>query len=208
MRVILGFILLLPATVWAASASQHLQQHLASLKTYQAQFKEADYAQDTLQAKKHGQFLLKRPGFFKWETFQPTHQILLVQGQNLSIYDVDLAQVTKKKITKQQDAGAAALLTQDTQKLIKNYKVRYSKQACYTLNSRDKNTVNFVLKPIESGGFKQLKLCFFHGTLVGMQILNNLNQLTDYQFTHIKLNHPIKQTAFKLTLKPGVTVIG
>ncbi|GAG76900.1 unnamed protein product, partial [marine sediment metagenome] len=58
-----------------------------------------------------GTVSLARPGRFRWETRTPTHQILLVSGNQLTIYDVDLMQVTLQKLPPQGIFNPAVLLS-------------------------------------------------------------------------------------------------
>ena len=75
----LSIALLCTITVsFANNAAEHLAAQHPYIKTYQAHFTQKTYDGQHLVSTTKGLMALKRPGYFRWETFSPTHQIILV----------------------------------------------------------------------------------------------------------------------------------
>lgn len=52
---------------------------------------------------------VKRPGLFYWHTDAPQEQLMVSDGQKVSLWDPDLEQVTIKKLERGPDPGLVAV---------------------------------------------------------------------------------------------------
>ncbi len=59
---------------------------------------------------RRGDFLLRRPGQFKWSYTSPEKQVILADGNRLTIYDEDLEQMTIKPFDAAAEGSPAGLL--------------------------------------------------------------------------------------------------
>lgn len=200
--VSVGFLLLfLTSAVFASlPPAQELSQLLKSFDTYFADFTQVTLSEagKVLQTSK-GRMWIKRPGKFRWESKSPTDQVLMTNGQILWTYDVDLAQVTKQKLSDRTAIDPATLLSGSIANLTENFNIS---------TSESKGSVIFVLTPKKSDlGFSAISLTFSNKQLVGMKVVNSLDQTTLFNFNSIKLNTPMPETLFNFKPQPGVDVI-
>jgi len=112
-------------TAMAASPTEQLQAQLQQLQSFQAKFTQTlRDAQGVERDHSAGRVWLQRPGKFRWHTSTPTEQIIVANGDQLWIYDVDLAQVIKQPIDKQSRSNPASLLSQASKTLASQYDIK------------------------------------------------------------------------------------
>lgn len=172
---------------------------LNQFTTYQAQFEQVttDLQNEVLQ-QSTGSVMMDRPNYFRWETLQPTHQIVITNGTVLWMYDVDLKQVTKQTIQKN-TVNPAQLLLGNTQKALEKFTIRMIPH---------QDVLIFHLTPKRSTKqFRTISMAFKHDKLTEIQIENNLKQLTTFRFSHVKLNEKINPSVFRFTPPAGVDVL-
>ena len=184
----------------ANTAAVELSQLLGAYKTYQASFKQVTYMGKRGRSQKSsGRVMMMRPGKFRWETNSPTKQIVIANGNTLWIYDVELQQATREKLTSQGGVNPAALLTGDVSTLMKNFSVKKIKR---------KTAGWFQLTPKSSNNsFTLVQMQFSKGCLVSIWVKNNLGQTTRFHFYHIRLNAPLSSKLFIFKPPPGVDVL-
>ncbi len=183
------------------SAAIQLSALLNRYSTYQADFKQMTYdTRGRRMQSGEGRLKMAKPGKFRWDMTKPYEQLIITDGKTLWIYDVDLEQVTTKPVHKRSGLDPASLLTGKTADLLKQFKVSQ-------INRRGRGTW-FQLLPKKSGsGFMKVQMLFRRGELREMRVVNNLRQITDFQFSNVKLNSYIKPNLFHFKPPRGVTVI-
>ena len=114
-----------PAHVQTQTADDELIQLLNNIHTMQATFKQfmVNDAGAPVGKKTSGQMALVRPGKFRWEATQPSKQLIIVNDNNVMIYDVDLEQVIKRKVDYKQPGNPAMLLSGSTETLKQVFKI-------------------------------------------------------------------------------------
>ncbi|MBL8252167.1 MAG: outer membrane lipoprotein chaperone LolA, partial [Candidatus Competibacter sp.] len=91
--------LLLASPVWA-SPSQ-VQRYFQDLQSLRADFVQRVYDERSrVVQSSSGRMLMQKPGKFRWNYQTPAEQIIVADGDRLWAYDVDLAQVTVRKLDK------------------------------------------------------------------------------------------------------------
>lgn len=189
-------------TLSFAQAIQKLTALLDPLKTYQANFHQQTLGVTPPMPPSEGKVSIVRPGQFYWEVITPIHQKIIVNGSQVWIYDVDLAQVTHM-ILSPKDAHMitpAQLLTQPAAELVKQFNLQAQQPA--------KQQLVFILSPkVPNDLFKSVTLYFSGPELTQMQIVNSLGQDTKYQFSAIKMNAPIDSHLFNFIPPKGVEVL-
>lgn len=181
------------------SAAGKLSELLNQFSTFQSNFmqKTVNLNQETLQYSS-GIVMIERPGCFRWETLKPAHQIVITNGKKLWIYDVGLQQVTEQSIANN-SMSPAKLLSGDADQLLQQFFVRMIPHG---------NILNFQLIPKKHNRqFKMIGLTFSHEKLISMQIENNMQQTTIFDFSRIVLNKRLSSSLFEFTAPRGVDVL-
>lgn len=177
-------------------ASEALTRLLSGFHSYQAVFAQTTLsAQGRLLGRSAGIFQMERPGRFRWETKEPTHQILITNNTILWIYDVDLEQATRQKISAVSRVNPASLLNSSPKALTEHFTVQYQQGRHAT----------FLLKPKQPNqNFHSIQVSFKKGLLVKMEVLNALDELSLFEFSNIKVNSQLPSTLFDF--KPGSNI--
>lgn len=194
--LLLFFICLFPITSFADSAAQALVQILDNLQTVQAQFTQTvlDGQGRSLQ-QTSGAMTMQRPGKFRWETSKPSQQLLIADGKQIWFYDVDLQQVTVQKQQVASKNSPAMLLSGSPERLAQEF-----------LITQQGSTFKLMPKSKE-GLFRSVQLVFSDQTLVSMQLIDNLGQVTKVQFSQVQNNPAISPSLFVFKVPAGVDVV-
>jgi len=192
--------LLLPASVWAAEG-QRLQQYVDNLKTLRAEFVQRLYDdQDQLIQESRGDFLLQRPGQFRWDYKKPYAQLIVSDGKKVWIYDQDLAQVTVKKLDMNLGSAPILLLSQQ-QPLAEAFDI-------LALGQKD-DLFWYKLEPKQAeSDFKAIFLALDDNGLKVMELKDGFGQATQIRFMDLESNVKLDQKAFQFTPPEGVDVVG
>ena len=146
-----------------------------------------------------GEMSVKRPGLFYWHTDAPQEQLMVSDGQKVSLWDPDLEQVTIKKLDQRLTQTPALLLSGDVSKISDSFDIT-SKQAG--------DVMDFTLKPkTKDTLFDSMRLSFRGGKINDMQLIDSVGQRTNILFTGVKVNEPIPASKFKFDIPKGADVI-
>ena len=146
-----------------------------------------------------GEMSVKRPGLFYWHTDAPNEQLMVSDGQKVSLWDPDLEQVTIKKLDQRLTQTPALLLSGDVSKISESFEIT-SKQAG--------DVMDFTLKPkTKDTLFDSLRLSFRGGKINDMQLIDSVGQRTNILFTGVKVNEPVPASKFKFDIPKGADVI-
>ncbi|AZC27473.1 MULTISPECIES: outer membrane lipoprotein chaperone LolA [Pseudomonas] len=146
-----------------------------------------------------GEMSLQRPGLFYWHTDAPQEQLMVSDGQKVSLWDPDLEQVTIKKLDQRLTQTPALLLSGDVSKISESFDIT-SKEAG--------GVMDFVLKPkTRDTLFDSLRLSFRNGMINDMQLIDSVGQRTNILFTGVKANESIPASKFKFDIPKGADVI-
>ena len=200
--IFLFLFILFSAPTFAAqqqTAALELTQLLNGFSTFQAQFTQttSDVTHQVLQ-QSSGTMMLMRPGRFRWETQNPTHQIVITDGKTLWIYDADLKQATKQSI-QNSPINPAKLLSGDVSTLMKQFDVHMIPHQSVSV---------FQLIPKKpSPQFRSVAISFQHHELHSMQIQNTMEQTNTFVFSHVVVNKSLSADLFKFSAPHGVDVM-
>lgn len=194
------FLLLLPFLAGADDRPiSQLKAFLAASKTLSADFKQVSFDKQGKPAEtSFGVFYLKRPGQFRWDYQKPFEQQIVSDAGRVWFYDVDLEQVTIKKIDQSIGATPALLLSGEI-----------DLEDNFTLLSQglDVGMQWIRLQPkSEESSFKYILIGMEHGLIGGMELSDNFGQLTRIYFSNIKTNGEIDSKTFKFVIPEGVDV--
>ena len=198
------FLLLLSSfSLVAASetAVQQLSAQLQAMNSLTAEFKQTinDNTGAVLQ-EAEGSLTVKRTRRFHWRTEQPYEHLVVTDGKDLWLYDIDLEQITQQAFTPDLDKAPALLLSGEVDEISKQYQVQVSSSA--------DNTLTFTLTPNRPDNlFKQLTISFNNKQLQGMILKDSFEQLTTIMFSSVRLNVDVADSLFLFTPPDGVDVI-
>jgi outer membrane lipoprotein carrier protein len=198
--VVNGF---LTSSVFAANdgAGSDTAQLTGLLKNYQTlsgnfQQKLVDDKGEIIQ-ESSGDFVVKKPGFFHWQTQEPFPQLLVSNLEKIWLYDPDLEQVTIRAFNDTFDQSPALLLSGDDKKIAKRYQITKKSEA------------EFLLIPAEgqASSFTELYLVFEKELLTNMILKDSLQQTTTFSFSNLALNKTYSKGFFDFNPPDGVDVL-
>ena len=198
----------------APSAKLQLVRLLHAYKSYQASFQQVTYnAAGSVSARNRGRVMLARPGRFRWESMLPTQQTLIANGNILWVYDIDLQQATRRKLTTQDDT-VAQLMTGDSAKILADYSVQELAADKSSKVAARRQGQWYRLRPLQTKSkaqgdnlFRKLELHFVAGQLVALRFENSLDEFTAMRFYKIKVNKPLAPHLFSFTPPKGVDIL-
>lgn len=186
----------------AQQAVSGLVADLSAMKSLNATFHQ--WVNDAKQAALQevtGTMWIARPGMFRWDTNDPYPQQIISDNNVLWIYDMDLEQVTKRKLDKQVGNTPALLLSGDPGQLensfgITAFKFDETGEVRYDLTPKAKDAL-----------FELLRVHFRNGRIHDMFLRDNLGQTTRIEFEIKSFNEKADAALFAFTPPKGVDVI-
>lgn len=146
-----------------------------------------------------GEFVFQRPGKFRWSYLKPYEQVIIADGQNLTIHDKDLNQVTIRKLDDALGETPAAILfgNNDLEKRF-NLKEAGIRDGIEWLDAvpRSKDTT-----------FERISIGFRQGELAAMELRDALGQTTMLNFSKLQRNPTLSPEAFRFTVPKGADVL-
>lgn len=166
----------------------------------------ADFTQQVLDRngkrvqQSQGNFVFLRPGKFRWNYAKPYPQLIVGDGERVWIHDVDLNQVTVRKVAKAIGSTPAALLAgaADIEK------------AFELSEAGAKDGLEWLeAKPRErEAGFERVRLGLGVSGVEAMELVDHFGQTTMLRFTNIVRNPKLAGGEFRFTPPPGADVLG
>lgn len=179
---------------------QRLQRFLHRADTLEAEFTQSrigDNGQATGQTAS-GVFYLRRPGKFRWDYRKPYRQQIIANGGKVWFYDLDLEQVTAKRLNQAVGSTPALLLSGEIA-LDKNFSVEQQGESDGLYWIR-------LLPRSEESGFRHVTLGLDGDTLAGMELSDQFGQLTRIYFSHVITGRHLSPDLFEFRPPPGVDV--
>ena len=188
-----------------AADSAALRDLLAPMREYAAQFEQVvfDARGRSLQTAS-GSVRLQRPGRFRWEVIEPYSQLVVTDGNIVYVFDADLDQVTVQPLDETVQGTPARLLIGSMDALESTFAVVREGDASFTLHPRDEAALyrrihlEFASRPTDTT----------ETLLVGIVIVDHLDQETRVAFKHPTLRPAPARGAFDFQIPEGVDVIG
>ncbi len=198
MLLMVGLLLMGPAWATTPSLVQHYFQNLQSLRAdfIQRVFDE----QDRVMQASSGQMLMQKPGKFRWDYRTPAEQVIVADGERLWAYDVDLAQVTVRKLDKALGSTPLALLSG-----VAPIEEAFVVSGVYSRDGLDW----YDLTPRQpQAEFRLLRVAFKGETLATLELEDSFGQRTRLDFQKLERNPTLDPALLKFTPPPGVDVVG
>jgi outer membrane lipoprotein carrier protein len=184
-----------------AGGEAALERFLDHVNSFSARFDQALYSPDNeLLETAAGELQLKRPNRFRWHYEQPYEQLLIADGTNLWMYDVELAQVTAAALEDTGGPSPALLLSGDAS--VREHFV-------VTADFVHDDMVWVKLEPATGGAdFTAVLAGFRNDQLSVIELVDSLEQLTRIEFSEIAINPDLPDSRFMFETPPGVDVLG
>ncbi|MBA1200608.1 outer membrane lipoprotein chaperone LolA [Pseudomonas capeferrum] len=177
-----------------------LTQLLEKSQTLTARFSQLTLdASGTSLQETSGQMSVKRPGLFYWHTDAPQEQVVVSDGQKVTLWDPDLEQATVKKLDVRLNQTPALLLSGDVSKISQSFDIVSKEQG---------EVMDFTLKPkTKDTLFDSLRISFRRGLINDMQLVDGVGQRTNILFNGVKANEAIPASKFQFKIPEGADVI-
>lgn len=147
-----------------------------------------------------GQMQLKRPNKFKWDYNKPYQQQIISDGQQVWLYDVDLAQVTVNTLRQTVGSSPAALLAGDAN-IDKSFRLSNASR------KDDLEWVSASPKDKESG-FDKILMGFKDNKIQALSLIDSFGHTTNITFRNVELNPTLDEKNFLFKPPAGVDVVG
>lgn len=196
---------------WLAALALASGAQAAAIERFQVyvrttQAARADFAQQVFDGngkrvqQSQGKFVFLRPGKFRWNYAKPYPQLIVGDGERVWIHDVDLNQVTVRKVAKAIGSTPAALLAgaADIEK------------AFELSEAGAKDGLEWLeAKPRErEAGFERVRLGLGVSGVEAMELVDHFGQTTMLRFSNIVRNPKLEGNEFRFTPPPGADVLG
>jgi outer membrane lipoprotein carrier protein len=189
-----------PADDAAARGLATLEAFLEDVQSLTADFKSQLWSADQeLQQTETGTLSLKRPNRFRWTYSEPTELVVVADGSQVSIYDVELAQVTVAPFDSV-GASPAMLLSGD----------RDVREQFEVVEAHEADGLSWVkLRPLAGGADFSSVLIGFSGTVPQrLELVDGLNGTTRIELDNLDVNPDLADEVFELHVPPSVDVLG
>ena len=188
----------LVATPSFADDSQALQDQLASLKSFKAQFSQKvtdKQGQAVMQGE--GTIALQQPMMIRWQQTNPDDTLFVSNGDKTYYFDSFAEQVTIMQTSSLIDSTPFVLLTSKDP-------AQWEKYSVLATNSGFSVTPN---KGVESQ-VEQLDITFAGNEqgLAKLVVTDNSGQLSSFTFNDAQVNTPLDKSTFEFTPPEGVEI--
>lgn len=188
----------LVATPSFADDSQALQDQLASLKSFKAQFAQKvtdKQGQAVMQGE--GTIALQQPMMIRWQQTNPDDTLFVSNGDKTYYFDSFAEQVTIMQTSSLIDSTPFVLLTSKDP-------AQWEKYSVLATNSGFSVTPN---KGVESQ-VEQLDITFAGNEqgLAKLVVTDNSGQLSSFTFNDAQVNTPLDKSTFEFTPPEGVEI--
>ena len=189
-----------PARDVAASGLATLEAFLDGVQSLTADFKQQLWTADQeLLQTDTGSLSLKRPNRFRWTYVEPTELIVVADGSQLWIYDVELEQVTVAPFDSV-GASPAMLLSGD-----RDFRDQFE-----VVQTTQTDGLDWVkLEPLAAGSdFTSVRIGFSGREPRRLEFVDGLNQVTRIELDNLDVNPELADDVFELKVPDGVNVLG
>lgn len=192
-----GFTL---GNVFALSPTETLVQKLENIHTFKADFHQTLSSESNPISESQGHMELMRPGRFRWESTAPVAQLIVADGQQVWIDDIELEQVTIKSQKKALQGTPALFLSDQTAVVLKDYTVQE--------RAGIKNEIKFELRArTHRSTFTHMTLVFKNDQLRAMRFVDQLGQTTQIVWNNVQMNLNLPANLFLFKPPRGFDVI-
>ncbi len=212
MKYIFAVLMLFAVPVSAhAGAIEKLKTFIASTHSAQANFTQEVLDQNGKRIQSaSGTMQFVRPGKFRWTYRKPYEQLIVGDGTKFWLYDVDLNQVTVKKLDAALGGSPAALLS-GSNEIERGFKLTEdgSRDGLEWLLATPKGQGNKGPgSKGQDGSFEKILMAFnAQSELVAMELNDMFGHKTVLRFSAMQRNPKLSEQQFKFTPPKGADVL-
>jgi outer membrane lipoprotein carrier protein len=146
-----------------------------------------------------GRFVFQRPGRFRWSYEKPYEQLIIADGERLTIFDRDLNQATIRKLQAALPSSPASILF-GSNDFEREFEVT-------ELGARDGLEWVRARPKAKDTPFDRIEIGFRDGLPGGMLLVDNFGQTTTLTFSRVERNPKLEPDAFRFTPPKGADVL-
>ncbi|MFZ9841793.1 MAG: outer membrane lipoprotein chaperone LolA [Burkholderiaceae bacterium] len=188
-----------------ASPEARLIAALEKTKTFYARFEQTQVSPSGRSTRMSGQLWVKRPGQLLWKIEKPYSQTHLIEGQTFVLFDPDLAQVTKRSLTKAFAATPAGLLLGAEDQVAKTLTEQFVMSG--QPPREDLAWVRLVPRQADQA-LAHIDIGLdASGVVKAFDSLDGLGRSLKIRFSQVRINQAIPASQFQLVIPAGTEVI-
>lgn len=193
--------LILPSLAFAETAIDRLNNFVKQVSQLEADFQQTVIDTDgQVVEEATGQFLLSRPGKFRWDYDTPFPQQIVADGERIWFYDVDLEQITVKLQDEALAETPAGLLSGNT--------LPEAEYTIIELESEDELQWVRLMPKENDNTYQTVALAFDANGIREMLMVDSFDQRTRLVFSNVRINANLPDSRFQFTAPEGVDVVG
>jgi outer membrane lipoprotein carrier protein len=194
-----GLVLALASAAAHADAVDTLRTFVRDVKSGRADFTQVVTSPDGARKKtSSGSFEFARPNRFRFAYARPFEQLIVADSRKVWIHDVDLNQVTSRRLAQALGATPAALLAGGS--LDDDFELS-------ALPPKDGLDWVKATPKAKDGPFQSVAIGFRGADLAALEIVDSFGQRSLLTFSNFAANVPIATDRFVFTPPPGADVI-
>lgn len=147
-----------------------------------------------------GQMQLLRPNKFRWDYHKPYEQQIISDGIQVWLYDVELAQVTVRELSKSIGSSPAALLAGGAE-IDKTFKLTNA-------GTKDKLEWVSAIPRDKESGFEKILMGFQDNKIQELSLEDSFGHTTKITFSQVEVNPTLEGKNFLFKAPKGVDVVG
>ena len=199
---LLGLVLVLATGSVRADAVDALREFTREARSRRAAFTQTVTSPDGAKKKvSSGQFEFARPNRFRFAYTKPYEQLIVGDGREVWLYDVDLQQVSVRPMDQALGATPAALLAGAALEKDFELQAQPSAQGLDWVQATPRGGSG------ESIGFKSLRVGFKGKALAAIELVDGFGQRSLLAFSDVTTNVAPNVDAFRFTPPAGVQVL-
>lgn len=199
MAPVAALVLSVATTVAHADAVDTLREFVRDVKSGRAAFTQTVTSPDGAKKKtSSGRFEFSRPDRFRFAYAKPFEQLIVGDGKQVWLHDVDLNQVSVRPMSAALGATPAALLAG------KSLDTDFDLSAQPSANGLDWALAQPKQK---DGAFQSLRVGFRGKTLAAVEIVDGFGQRSVLQFDGFETNAALPDDTFRFTAPKGAEVL-
>ena len=202
MKHIVAILALLLATTALAGAIDKLKEFVAATHSAQANFTQVVLDQHGKRIQSaSGIMQFQRPGKFRWTYQKPYEQLIVGDGVKFWLHDVELNQVTVKKLDAALGSSPAALLSGNNE----------IERSFVLKDIEDREGLGWLQATprAQDTSFESIRMAFnAQSDLVVMELRDTFGHNTVLRFSNLQRNPNLAASLFSFTLPKGADVLG
>ena len=198
-----GSLVVIAMLSWApeVQAANDLQRFFNDVQSYTAKFSQVvlDESFNLLQ-ESSGTLWIQRPDKFRWDYDIPFEQHIVGDGERIWVHDVELQQVTVRRVSGGLGATPALLLA-GRGKLDENFSVN-------SLGLQGQLEWTQLIPKNKDAGYEEIRIGFENGRIRILEMIDGFGQTTRIALRDATENVEINAGKFVFEPPPGTDVVG